>query len=573
MSEDIKTVPIERIEPEQSIKAEESTKTEESTKAEESTKIEESIKTETSTRAEATTTSEERTRAHVKKRKVKRIRRGVFALLITGLIGFGFWAYMWINRVQPAFSSIVYELGDEISHNPEDYVLGPERIVEQGELDLSQVDRSRTGTYQVFMRCGKSEFQYEVIIQDTTAPTILLRNEPVCLALDREYPVEELVRRVEDADSFVTLHVQDVSGLLETVSYHNTGTFVCIVVAEDTSGNRASVSVPVTVGEAPVISGVRDIYVALGSQVDYLEEVTAWDGKDGNLTGRITVDDGEVELTREGTYKLTYRVENDLGIDTVSCVDVTVASAEELQELIGSRKVNRTSAKIIGAINPYDAGASEQDSISDTLEYMRPALVQLYHAEGRGYTAGSGYIMEITEDTVYICSNRHVVEVYDSWDVYFFDGTRVRGRTLGYSDLFDVGVASVSVSDVPEELMEQLMTIHIDKEYWSGLDDQRIDVGLERVDRMGGILHTSTGIMLKVKQYFGWYDRENHTEVTLVLEHGDSGSAVMDGYGNLIGMAFAYTCSPRRYWCVPLDGILESYKEITGREVYTYSRK
>ena len=503
-----------------------------------------------------------------------RIRRSLLVVLvITGLVGLGFWAYMWVNRLQPAFSSIVYELGEEISRDLGDYVLGPGRSVEQGELDLSQVDSSKVGTYQAFVRCKNKEFQYEIIIQDTTAPTIVLRNEPVCLALDRKYSVEELVRRVEDADSSVTLHVQDAGGKLETVNYHNTGTFVCIVIAEDTSGNSTSVSVPVTVGEAPVISGVRDIYVALGNQVDYLDTVTARDEVDGNLTGRITVDDSEVELTREGIYKLTYRVENDLGIDTVSCVDVTVTSAEELQKWIGSRQVNRASAKIIGAINPYDAGVSDYDSISDTLEYMKPALVQLYHGEGRGYTAGSGYIMEITEDTIYICSNRHVVETYNSWDVYFFDGTRVRGKVLGYSDRFDVGVATVSVADVPEELMEQLMTIHIDMEYWSGLDDQRLDVGLERVDRTGGILHTSTGIMLKVKQYFGWYDKENQTEVTLVLEHGDSGSAVMDGYGNLIGMAFAYTCSPRRYWCVPLDGILESYEEITGRELYVYTRR
>ena len=567
MSEEFVTVPIEIIEPEQSIKAEENIT------AEESTKAEESIKAEVNTKVEESRKIKQNAKAHVKRRKAHIIRRVFLTLLTTGLIIFGFWAYIQINRVQPAFSSIVYELGEEISRDPEDYVLGPERIVEQGELDLSQVDQSKTGTYQAFVRCGKNEFQYEIIIQDTIAPTVILRNEPVCLALDREYSVKDLVRRVEDADSFVTLYVQDVSGALETVNYHNTGVFVCIVVAMDTSGNSTSVSVPVTVGEAPVISGARDIYVAMGSQVDYLEEVTARDETDGNLTGRLTVDDSEVELTREGTYKLTYRVENDLGIDTVSSVDVIVTSAEGLQELIGSRQVNRTNAKIIGAINPYDAGFSDHDDISDTLEYMRPALVQLYHAEGRGYTAGSGYIMEITEDTIYICSNRHVIECYNGWDVYFFDGTRVRGRALGYSDKFDVGVATVSVSDVPEELMERLMTIHIDMEYWSGLDDQRIDVGLERVDRIGGILHTSTGIMLKVKQYFGWYDRENQTEVTLVLEHGDSGSAVMDGYGNLIGMAFAYTCAPRRYWCVPLDGILESYEEITGREVYTYSRE
>ena len=118
--------------------------------------------------------------------------------------------------------------------------------------------------------------------------------------------------------------------------------------------------------------------------------------------------------------------------------------------------------------------------------------------------------------------------------------------------------------------MEQLMTIHIDKGYWSGLNDHRIDVGLERVDRQGGILHTSVGTLLKVKQYFDWYDNMDHTEVTMKLEHGDSGSAVLDGYGNLIGMAYAYSVSPRRYWCVPLDGILDCYEEITGRTVFVY---
>ncbi len=58
--------------------------------------------------------------------------------------------------------------------------------------------------------------------------------------------------------------------------------------------------------------------------------------------------------------------------------------------------------------------------------------------------------------------------------------------------------------------------------------------------------------------------------MTIELVHGDSGSAVLDGYGNLVGMAFAYSVDPVRFWCVPLDGILECYEEITGREPYVY---
>lgn len=495
----------------------------------------------------------------------------VFAMLLMAAVGaLGFTVYFRMFRVQPAFTSIVYELGEKVSSDLEDYLLGPEWSVERGELDLSQVDEKHAGAYLASVRHGRKEFFYQIIIEDTVPPDIISREGTVYLAAGREYAAGELVSGVRDRDSHVTVYVQQEARLWESVKYDAAGNYSCIVVAEDSSGNRNAVSVPVVVDAPPEISGVRDIYLALGSQVDYLEQVTARDETDGNLTDRITVDDSRVRLTSEGTYRLVYRVEDNLGIDAVSYADVTVATADALQEMIGSRQISRISSRIIGAMNLYDAGASENDDIDETLDYIKPALVQLYHSSRGGYSAGSGYLMEITEDTVYICSNRHVVEVSDRWDVYFFDGTRVTGRTLGYSDGYDVGVVTVAVKDVPKPLMEQLMTIHIDREYWNSLNDHRIDVGLERVDRQGGILHTSVGTLLKVKQYFAWYDNKDHTEVTLKLEHGDSGSAILDGHGNLIGMAYAYSVSPRRYWCVPLDGILECYEEITGRTVYVY---
>ena len=314
---------------------------------------------------------------------------------------------------------------------------------------------------------------------------------------------------------------------------------------------------------------MRDIYAVIGSDVDYLEQVTARSGEE-DLTDRITVECGEAETGREGVYRVAYRVENRYGVETEVYADMTVASADEIQELIGSRQIDRNRDRIVGAVNPYDTGASRTDDIEETLEYVRPALVQLYCGRGEGYSAGSGYLMEITEDTLYICSNRHVVEAGDNWDVYFYDGTRAAGKAMGCSQDYDVGVVTVETEDVPAELLARLMTVHIDLEYWSGLNDQRIDVGLERVDREGGILHVSTGILLKVEQYFAWYDNKEHTEVTMTLEHGDSGSAVFDGYGNLIAMAYAYSCSPRRYWCVPLDCVLRDYEEITGRKVFVY---
>lgn len=505
-------------------------------------------------------------------RKRGRLRRTVLwaAVIVSAVCAGAFFFYAAAYRVRPAFSAVTYELGDAVSVAAEDYLLGTEWSVRLGEVDVSQVDAGHIGTYPLFVRHGREEFCFEIVIADTQPPEISSREGVIYLAEGRPYAPEDLIAGVRDADSRVMLSVRKDGEESAAVCYDCTGRYQCDVVARDFSGNQSVVSVPVVVDGAPVLEGVENIYIALGNEFDYLSQVTAWDETDGDLTDRIAVDDGGVLLSREGTYRLTYRVEDNFGIDCVSYADVTVVSEENLQEMIGTRCISRESTKIIGAANPYDAGASEGDDIQEALEYVRPALVQLYVGSESNYNAGSGYIMEITDSTVYICSNRHVVEKHDSWNVYFYDGTRAEGVSLGCSNSFDVGVVAVARDRLPEKLQKELMTVHIDQTYWSELNDQRIDVGLERVDRKGGILHVSTGTLIKVKQHFAWYDRKEHTEVTLKLDHGDSGSAVLDGHGNLIGMAYAYSTSPRRYWCIPLDGILECYQEITGRSVYVY---
>ncbi len=492
--------------------------------------------------------------------------------VLLAVLGMGvFLFYRLIYRVEPAFGSAVCELGDEISNDVQDYLVGTKWSVGLGELDISQVDTGNVGVYLAYVRHGRKEFQYKIIVKDTVSPDILLKDEQIYLEQGKEYRPQELIKGVEDEDLHVLLFFRESDEIRsDTVKYTSTGSYDCAVVAVDSSGNRSVAKISVTVDKAPEIEGVQNIYLALGSQVDYLDQVTAWDETDGDLTDRITADDGLVQLSKEGTYKLSYRVQDNYGLENISYADVVVATKEDLQELIGTRQVNRFKDKIIGAINPYDAGASESNNIRDALDYMLPAVVQLYHQTETQYSAGSGYIMEITDDTIYICSDRHVVEQYNKWDVFFYDGTKVKGTTLGCSDTYDVGVVTVKRKDIPSDLLDQLMTIHIDKSYWNGLNDQRIKLGLERVDRQGGIMHTTTGYLVKIKQYFGWDDRMRHTEVTLKLEHGDSGSAVVDGHGNLVGMAYAYSEQPRRDWCIPLDAILDCYEEITGRSVYVY---
>ncbi len=479
-----------------------------------------------------------------------------------------FWLFCY--RVTPSFQRTVCELGSRVSRDVGDYITGPEWSVQLGELDLDRVDTRRPGVYRAVVRHGRDVFRYRIVVEDTTPPEIRKKPQEVCLAAGRAYGPFDLVAGVWDASREVDVTFVSGEERRETVQFDRTGQFTCRVEARDASGNRETVDIPVTVDTAPRIAGVRDIYAALGSRVDYLQEVSAWDERDGDLTGRLEVEEGQVKLDQEGTYPLAYRVEDDLGLDAVSYARVTVVSPERLQEMIGSRQVDRETARVVGAINPYDAGASQEEDLEEALAYIRPALVQLYHGSEDGYSAGSGYIMEIADGLVYICSNRHVAEISDRWDVYFFDGSRVEGKTLGVSGGYDVGVVTVAVEDLPPGLLEQLFTVHIDREQWEGLSQQPIAIGLERIDRQGGILHVTEGKLVKVKQTLPWYEEMPFTEVTIALEHGDSGSAVLDGYGNFICMAFAYTENPRQYWCIPLDAVLDCYREITGREAYVY---
>lgn len=509
------------------------------------------------------------TRKHTEQHTMGRavfITAGTAVLAVLAAVFF----YWGIYRVEPVFSTATYELGERVSNDTGDYISGTEWSRGLARLDLSGVDRRHTGVYEAVVCHGRETFVYTIVIEDTTPPEIREKEGRVYLAAGVEILPEDAVADILDKDRDVRAYfVQD--GLKrDAITFQEPGEYALEVRAEDSAGNQSKAFLAVTVDMPPRIDGIRDFYVTPGSRPDFLESVTAADDVEGDLTAGIALDDSRVHLGREGIYELCYSVEDGCGLVTERQATVTVASPGDIQEMIGERRINRWEDVILGAPNLYDAGVMEEDDLEAALDYMRPALVQLYHERDNGYSAGSGYIMEITEDTVYICSNRHVAEKYDSWDVFFYNGVRVDGEHLGSSEKYDVGVVTVRREDIPEELQEQLMTVHIDKSYWNRLDDQTVELGLERVDREGGVLHVTTGNLIKVKQLFEWYDRKDHTEVTVELEHGDSGSAILDGRGNLISMAYAYSTEPTRYWCIPLDGILECYEEITGRQVYVY---
>lgn len=332
-------------------------------------------------------------------------------------------------------------------------------------------------------------------------------------------------------------------------------------------GGAEGSALPAGEKNAPELSGVKDIYLASGHDCDYLEGITASDEKDGALTRQIVADASAVNNDEEGVYPVYYTVENSGGISAQEEADVIVADAELIQQWIDARQINRRRERIVGALRKYDTGISDEMSLEENLQYMKPASVRLRHGlEGGGYVAGAGFVMDISEDKVYICTNRHVVGDYADWEVCFYDGSWVPGAAAGVSENYDVGVVAVDRKDMPENLPEELMTVHIDLEYWKGLKEEKVEIGLLRMAQEDEEEQILTGTLIRKKTEFLWGSGEEETEIKIGQEAGDSGTAVFDQYGNLISMVHgtSHDMGGDREWGIPLDGIVEGYAEIMG---------
>lgn len=115
------------------------------------------------------------------------------------------------------------------------------------------------------------------------------------------------------------------------VNLKKAGTYTVTYSVTDSSGNTATVKKKVTVKKdaKPVLKGVKNRTVYVGSKVDYLKGVTATDKRDGNLTSKIKVNKSKVNLKKAGTYTVTYTVMDRSKNKTVKTAKIIVKNREK----------------------------------------------------------------------------------------------------------------------------------------------------------------------------------------------------------------------------------------------------
>ena len=133
------------------------------------------------------------------------------------------------------------------------------------------------------------------------------------------------VSAVDDRDGQVSYEYDD-----SQVDLSKSGTYTVIYTAKDKAGNQAREERKVVVlsdTEAPKFSGLKDITAEKNQKIDYAQGVMAKDNWDGVV--EFTYDDGKVNLSKAGTYYVTYSAKDKAGNQATSRRKVVVNHDQE----------------------------------------------------------------------------------------------------------------------------------------------------------------------------------------------------------------------------------------------------
>lgn len=216
---------------------------------------------------------------------------------------------------------ILWELGTDLTK--EDILLDPEKdeaLIDQKDLD--KINKQGIGEYTILSTTTAKDMECHITVQDTMGPELILKDKSIYPG--RRADVDDFVESCEDASGKVELT------LLTELDFKTLGRQTVQIEAKDKHGN-------VTIGEAtlivttdmdaPKLEGLTEMTVEKHSEPDFLEGVTAEDKIDGAC--EVTYDETKVDLTKAGTYYLTYSASDKSGNVVTGRRKVTVEHDEE----------------------------------------------------------------------------------------------------------------------------------------------------------------------------------------------------------------------------------------------------
>lgn len=318
-----------------------------------------------------------------KKRKKKRQMKAVCALLCLCLAGIllGVGIFLIKNNSK----SVDLEAGSDIAI--ETFVKAGTHI-ESFDIvtDISTIDTSKIGSYDVTIVINGKTKKYKLNIVDTVAPTA--KAEELTVNVGAVLSAEDCLTDITDATKVTASFVQQPDTSKE-------GTSKCSIKLVDEGNNETIIEVTLNVlidEEPPVIEGLKDKAVYIGDAISYKDGVTVTDDKDSNPI--LEIDNSLVDLNSAGMYQVTYTAKDHSGNSTsktitvyvkekpVSSIDEAMVRAKAEEILATIKKDDMSDIQLAFAIYRYVRGHIGYSGDSDKTDEAKEAY--------RGFTEGVG---------------------------------------------------------------------------------------------------------------------------------------------------------------------------------------
>ena len=178
---------------------------------------------------------------------------------------------------------------------------------------------------------GYTLAKYSTYIKIDVSSTPATAQPPVINAEDKSFLEGEEFDPLKDVTAYDT-EDGDLTSSIEitnnTVNKDVAGEYVVTYKVTDSSSLETTKTIKVTVlkDEEPVINAT-DKKVIIDGEFKELENVTATDKEDGDLTSKIKVTNNTVDTSKIGTYEVTYEVEDSKQHKTIKTITVEVTDA------------------------------------------------------------------------------------------------------------------------------------------------------------------------------------------------------------------------------------------------------
>lgn len=250
-------------------------------------------------------------------------RKTVITLIITlgfVVIGAGTMFTVNYNRYSLVSDSVTIELGEDISSDVKNYVVsGNKKAIEGTDLDFSDVDLTKAGTYTATATYGDKVLKFDVIVDDSKNPTVTLKQKEGSVVVGSEVSLADYVEKAEDLGGVKKFRVYDngsevVSGTtIEELKYTVTDSGKHDVVLEvvDTSSNSTEKEITINAVKdyMSMVTGFKDWSVVEGGSADFMKRIEKTDE-----VVEVVADSSGVDLSAPGEYTLVYTIKGDDGV-------------------------------------------------------------------------------------------------------------------------------------------------------------------------------------------------------------------------------------------------------------------